>query len=284
MQVDKRVLFFPRTASSGDKAVATVDVFRHHEGRWYQRPYTVIPGSTIGGVDPPVEKKKKTLPARPITGRRALGNPGRTAILPSPMTPAELAKINFRTVVTIIDITPKTVHWYSSGSSNSLNQQTTPDLVYRDVDGFVKSVPVDNRCWPKELRQLRADILKKIREAETQSLTPQRLPDRRQPGRPPGGGSYYCVERVGLLGGLWSKRRQLPSSWCSPFRRSQRNVPPGRPSSKKSSEHWRRSKQLLKASGGTRRTDTAPTWNFFSNWIRVILLSKQFYSSMFFDC
>ena len=94
------------------------------------------------------------------------------------MNPAEPVKIDFRTGVTIIDITPKTVHWYSSGSRNSLNQQTTPDLVYRDVDGFVKSIPVDNRCWPKELRQQRADILKKIREAAKQSLTPER----RQPG------------------------------------------------------------------------------------------------------
>ena len=194
VQVDKRVVFFPRTASSGEKNVATVDVFRQHEGRWYQRPYTVIPGSTIGGVDPPAERKRssRTRPPRSTPVRRPTtpGMPSRTATLPNAMNPGEPEKIDFRTGVTIIDITPKTAHWYSSGSSNSLNQQTTPDLVYRDVDGFVKSVPVDNRCWPKELRQLRADILKKIREEETNPQTPQRLPNRRQPGRS-GGGSMY---------------------------------------------------------------------------------------------
>jgi len=193
VQVDKRVVFFPRTASSGEKNVATVDVFRQHEGRWYQRPYTVIPGSTIGGVDPPTERKRssRTRPPRFTPGRRYTtpGLPSRTATLPNAMNPGEPEKIDFRTGVTIIDITPKTAHWYSSGSSNSLNKQSTPDLVYRDVDGFVKRVPVDNRCWPKELRQLRADILKKIREEETKLRTPERLPNRRQPGRSGGGRS-----------------------------------------------------------------------------------------------
>ena len=121
---------------------------------------------------------------RPTPGRPPLGRPGRTATLPNAMIPAEPEKIDFRTGVTIIDITPKTVHWYSSGSSNSLKQQATPDLVYRDVDGFVKSVPVDNRCWPKELRKQRAEILKKIREQEDEEkqMSP-RSPGRLRAGR-----------------------------------------------------------------------------------------------------
>ena len=100
------------------------------------------------------------------------------------MVPAEPEKIDFRTGVTIIDITPKTEHWYSSGSGNSLNQQTTPDLVYRDVDGFVKSIPVDPRCWPDDFRKKRADILKKIREQEKEEMqTPLRSQDPRRASR-----------------------------------------------------------------------------------------------------
>jgi hypothetical protein len=195
VQVDKRVHFFPRTSGPGEKEVATVDVFRQHEGRWYQRPYTVIPGSTIGGVDPPEVNRRssRTIPPRLTPGfpATAPGIPGRRATLPNAMNPAEPEKIDFRTGVTIIDITPKTAHWYSSGSSNSLNQQTTSDLVYRDVDGFVKSIPVDNRCWPKELRQLRADILKKMREEETPSPTQPRPPERRGVSGRPVGRSVY---------------------------------------------------------------------------------------------
>ncbi len=203
VQIDKRVLFFPRTASSGDKVLATVDVFRQHDGKWYQRPYTVIPGSTIGGIDPPLEKntQRRTTSTPVAPNRNSLGMrsrmpgraPGRTTTYTNPIAAAEPEKIDFRTGVTIIDITPKTVHWYSSGSSNSLNQQTTPDLVYRDVDGYVKRVPVDNRCWPDELRKQRADILKQIREEEKspREVTPQRPGPGRTPrrgGRTAGGG------------------------------------------------------------------------------------------------
>ena len=51
--------------------------------------------------------------------------------------------------------------------------QDTPDLIYRDVDGFVKSVPVDNRCWPSELRQQRTKILNNIRQENTMSSSPR---------------------------------------------------------------------------------------------------------------
>jgi len=186
VQVDKRVLFFPRTASAGEKAVATVDVFRQHEGKWYQRPYTVIPGSMIGGIDPPVEKKKSTPALRTTTGRgRPATAPGVMQSRNNPLALAEPEKIDFRTGVTIIDITPKSDHWYSSGSGNSLNKQSTSDLVYRDVDGYVKRLPVDNRCWPKEIRQKRSDIMKIIRES-SKKLIPrpgQRPMDRQRGGR-----------------------------------------------------------------------------------------------------
>jgi hypothetical protein len=174
VRVNKRVLFFPKTASAGDKSVASVEVFRQHEGKWYLRPYSVIPGSMIGGIDPPLVKKSsrtvapppapgRTTPGRrPTPGRPIPGITGRTST--NPLAQEEPEEIDFRTGITVIDITPKTDHWYSSGSANSLNKLATADLIYRDVDGFVKRIPVDSRCWPKELRDELSGIRKKMRE------------------------------------------------------------------------------------------------------------------------
>lgn len=156
VKVNKRVCFFPLQARSGDKAIATVEVFRQHEGQWYRRTYPVIPGSTVGAMDLP-EKSASNL-------RKPPGTTATTSTEPEP----EPEKIDFRTGVTIVDITPETAHWYSSGSSSTRKEESTPDLVYRDVDGFMKSVPVNRSCWPQELRQQRDYIMKKRREAKAQ--------------------------------------------------------------------------------------------------------------------
>lgn len=162
VKVDKRVHFFPTPASSGEKAVATVEVFRQHEGQWYRRLYSVVPGSAIGAMDPPMEKGTSTSEEE-----------------------EEIEKIDFRTGVTVIDVTSEAKHWYSSGRNNSISQVEIPDLVYRDVDGYVKRMPVDSRCWPQELRDLRGDIMKKIRKAKQRARTesPRQPATRRNRGR-----------------------------------------------------------------------------------------------------
>lgn len=151
VKVPKRVHFFPKTSGATEKAVASVDIYRWQNGQWYHRPYRITPGSVIGQVDEPFEKKSGTTAANPATSRLT-GTP-------------EPAKIDFSTGATVIDIVPKSTHWYRSGAS--LNQETTTDIVYRDTDGAVRRLAVDSRCWPQDLRQKRTEIIKAIRDQES---------------------------------------------------------------------------------------------------------------------
>ncbi|MCK5113683.1 MAG: hypothetical protein KAR11_02850, partial [Phycisphaerae bacterium] len=136
VRIPERVVFFPKSGSA-DQAVASFEVFRRHQGRWYKRAFSVTPGSVLGQFSVPTSKK----------------HPSATPI-----------QIDFCTNATILDIIPNSAHWYRSGSA--LSSVSATDIIIQLADGTVTRMVVDKRCWTQQQKSQHSGITKQIREDE----------------------------------------------------------------------------------------------------------------------
>ena len=128
VHVDPRVLFFPkRTGTITSQKTARVDVRRWQNGKWNTRTFTIGPGSAIGEL----------------------------SIEPASSPDEEPVTIDYRTGATLIDIIPDCVHYVGTG--RSLKEVVTLDLVYREANGTIKWLGVNQDTWPLSLFDRRND-------------------------------------------------------------------------------------------------------------------------------
>ncbi len=165
ISVPRRTFFFPKT-SFGDLADASVrvDVFRKQNGRWYQKEFTVAPGSEIGAIveeEPPKE-----------TG---------TLVLADSRDVEESLDIDYRTGVTVIDVVPNSKHWdWDAGAKTKARDKTCTDIIYRDVDKIIKRLGTEKFTWPREMYKMSGIIAKEVRDQKKEES--QQNQNRTNPG------------------------------------------------------------------------------------------------------
>jgi hypothetical protein len=170
ISVPRRTFFFPKT-SFGDLADASVrvDVFRKQNGRWYQKEFTVTPGSEIGAIvkeEPPKESS--------------------ALVLADSRDVEESLDIDYRTGVTVIDVVPNSKHWdWDAGAKTKARDKTCTDIIYRDIDKGIKRLGTEKFTWPKEMYKMSGVINKEVRDQKKEESQPnQRInPGGRIPGQ-----------------------------------------------------------------------------------------------------
>ena len=139
VQIPPKTIFFPNSGSATAQTVR-VDVYRWQNGRWHTKSFPITPGTTIGRLS------KLTSDEKGLT---------------TPPPNLADALIDFRTGATLLDVVPNTTHWCQIGSS--FKNIITNDIIYRDADGLVKRLGVDNRCWPQAIKELRSQLNQSVR-------------------------------------------------------------------------------------------------------------------------
>ncbi|MCH9023074.1 MAG: hypothetical protein IID32_09975, partial [Planctomycetes bacterium] len=145
--IPERTLFFPNSKPFRleDHSVS-VDVYRWVDGIWHKKDFRISPGSVIGKMD----KQPSSLS---------------TSTSFAPLTVTDEVEVDYSTGITVLDIVEDSSHWVKLGGSRAAFRNVkTVDIIYLDVDGFVKRVGMDKRSWPEELNQKRSKIVKAMKE------------------------------------------------------------------------------------------------------------------------
>ena len=165
VRVPRNTLFFPKTSISAvADASASVEVYRKQSGQWRKRTFRVASGSEIG-----------TIVNEPLNPTRDRGRGRRTAIDEN----ADTIEVDYRTGVTVIDVVPKSSHWYIK--PNMLRELTCADIIYRDSDGSIKRLGTHKYTWPEYFIDTKSKIDREIKAKEKES-TSRSTPGGRLPG------------------------------------------------------------------------------------------------------
>ncbi len=169
VQVPRSTLFFPKTSIGAvADASVSVEVYRRQSGRWRKRTFRVASGSEIGTV--------VNEPLNPTKARARIRDRGRRAAIDEDV---ETIEVDYRTGVTVIDIVPKSSHWYIK--PNMIRELICADIVYRDYDGNIKRLGTHKYTWPEYFIDTKSKIDREIKAKEKES-TSRRSPGRRPPG------------------------------------------------------------------------------------------------------
>jgi hypothetical protein len=163
VRVPRSTLFFPKTSIGAvADASVSVEVYRRQSGLWRKRTFRVASGSEIGAV--------VNEPLNPVKSRGR-----RTAIDEN----AETIEVDYRTGVTVIDIVPKSSHWYIK--PNMIRELTCADIIYCDYDGRIKRLGTHKYTWPEYFIDTKSKIDREIKAKEKES-TSRSTPGGRLPG------------------------------------------------------------------------------------------------------
>jgi len=168
VRVPRGTWFFPKTSIGAvADASVSVEVYRRQSGRWRKRTFRVASGSEIGTV--------VNEPLNPTKVRARIRDRGRRAAIDEDV---ETIEVDYRTGVTVIDIVPKSSHWYIK--PNMIRELICSDIVYRDYDGNIKRLGTHKYTWPEYFIDTKSKIDREIKAKEKES-TSRRSPGRRSP-------------------------------------------------------------------------------------------------------
>ncbi len=169
VRVPRSTLFFPKTSIGAvADASVSVEVYRKQSGRWRKRTFRVASGSEIGTV--------VNEPLNPAKARARVRDRGRRTAIDENI---ETIEVDYRTGVTVIDVVPKSSHWYIK--PNMIRELTCADIIYRDYDGNIKRLGTHKYTWPEYFIDTKSKIDREIKAKEKES-TSRRSPGRLQPG------------------------------------------------------------------------------------------------------
>ncbi len=167
VRVPRSTLFFPKTSIGAvADASVSVEVYRKQSGRWRKRTFRVASGSEIGTV--------VNEPLNPTKVRAGIRDRGRRIATDENV---ETIEVDYRTGVTVIDVVPKSSHWYIK--PNMIRELTCADIIYRDYDGNIKRLGTHKYTWPEYFIDTKSKIDREIKAKEkerTSSRTPGRRP------------------------------------------------------------------------------------------------------------
>ncbi len=163
VKVPLRKPFYVRESKSKEKK-AIVDVYVYQNGRWFKRPFHVVPGEMIGAV----VKEQLKVAKRP----GGMGSGMQTRDIDKREKPTEI-NVDYRTGAVVVDIIPEVIH--ALPGRNGVQSFACSDIIYRTKDGKVERIATSPKCWSV----LKAAENKNIKRA----ITRQDKKDRRSGNR-----------------------------------------------------------------------------------------------------